>query len=341
MSRPLNLTIVSDIHYASPAEQARGDDYEWRGLTSPLARTLLRAYRRHIWLSHPLRQNYLLDRFLDRAGTPDYVVANGDFCCDTAYLGVSDDAALQSALECLGKLRKKFEPNFLAVIGDHELGKFSFAGGRGGMRLESWRHATGELGLRPFWRLDAGRYALLGVTSSLIALPVYEPDTLPGERAEWQRLRESHLSEIRQAFAGLEPGRRVILFCHDPTALPFLWRDETIRGRLASIEHTVIGHLHSRLVFRQARVMAGIPRIRFLGHTIRRMTSGLSEGRYWRPFRVVLCPALAGIQLLNDGGYLTLALDPDAGVPARFQFHSIKRDKKFEKPEDSRAQISG
>src|SRR5277367_4573239 len=98
MSRPLNLTIVSDIHYASPAEQARGDDYVWRGLTSPLARTLLRAYRRHIWLSHPLRQNYLLDRFLDPAGTPDYVVANGDFCCDTAYLGVSDDAALQSAL---------------------------------------------------------------------------------------------------------------------------------------------------------------------------------------------------------------------------------------------------
>ena len=53
----------------------------------------------------------------------------------------------------------------------------------------------------PFWRVVRGNYVLLGVTSSLIALPVYQRDTLPDERAGWERLRASHLAEIRQAFA--------------------------------------------------------------------------------------------------------------------------------------------
>lgn len=220
---------------------------------------------------------------------------------------------------------KKYAPNFQATFGDHELGKLSFFGGRGGMLLASWRRAQEGLGLRPLWRSELGNYVLLGITSSLVALPVYEADTLPDERAQWQQLRAQHLAEIRAAFAALKPDQRVLLFCHDPTALPFLWRDDVIRGKIRQLENTIIGHLHSNLVFREARLLSGIPPIRFLGHTAKRMTTALSEGRHWKHFNVKLCPSLAGIELLKDGGYFTVELDAEARLPALFEFHRIKR----------------
>jgi hypothetical protein len=117
----------------------------------------------------------------------------------------------------------------------------------------------------------------------------------------------------------------VLLYCHDPTALPFLWRDETVRERISQIERTIIGHLHSNLVLFEARILSGMPPIHFLGHTARRMTTALSEGRHWRHFRVKLCPALAGTQLLKDGGFLTVELDPEARLPAKFRFHSLRK----------------
>src|SRR5579872_1711789 len=204
MARSYRIAILSDVHYASAAEQARGNDYEYRHLANPLLRLGVRIFRRFVWLHYPLRQNHLLDEFIDRAGAPDWVIANGDYACNTAFVGVSDDAACQSARECLGKLRGKFAPNFQAVIGDHELGKFSFLGGRGGMRLASWHRARSELGLQPFWQVSLGNYVLMGVASSLVALPVFEADTLPAERAGWHELREQHLAEIRRAFSALE-----------------------------------------------------------------------------------------------------------------------------------------
>jgi hypothetical protein len=319
------LAILSDIHYASTAEQARGDDYEFEGLRNPFLRVAGRFHRHYIWLRTPLRQNHLLNAFLAQAGDWDYVIANGDFSCNSAFVGMSDDAARQSALECLGKLRKQFGARLRATFGDHELGKFSFFGRRGGMRLESWRRAQSDLGLEPFWRLEIGNYVLLGVVSSVIALPVYESETLPEELPEWRRLRETHLGLIREAFAKLRPDQRVLLFCHDPTALPFLGQEEVIRTRLPQLEQTIIGHLHSNLILRQAQRLAGIPPIRFLGHTARRMSLALREARHWRPFKVRLCPSVAGIELLKDGGFLTVKLDPEAKAPACFEFHPIPR----------------
>src|SRR5262249_28048617 len=128
MANTCTLGIVSDIHYASAAEQARGNDYEWRELADPLLRLLVRAHRRHLWLRDPLNQNHLLDRFLEAARGLDYLIANGDYSCDSWFLGVSDDAAFQSVRECLQKLREKFSPNLHATIGDHELGKLSLFG---------------------------------------------------------------------------------------------------------------------------------------------------------------------------------------------------------------------
>jgi hypothetical protein len=321
----ITLGILSDIHYASAPEQARGSDYELRSLKNPLLRLLLQAHRRYVWLHEPLRQNHLVDNFLKEANGFDCVVANGDYSCDTAFVGVSDDASCQSARECLEKLRQKFGPKLRAIFGDHELGKVSLFGGQGGMRLESYRRGKEELGLEPFWKLELGNYVLLGVTSSLVGLPVFEPDILEAERPGWEKLRSEHLDEIRSAFSRLAPAQRVLLFCHDPSALPYLWEEEIIRAKQAQIEQTVIGHLHSNLIFWKSRRLAGMPRIKFMGHGIKRMTTALNNARCWEAFKVRLCPALAGIELLKDGGYLTAHLDPAGKEPARFAMHRLAR----------------
>jgi hypothetical protein len=325
MSRQFALAILSDIHYACAAEQAVGDDYESRAIPNPLLRCLLRNYRRFIWLRYPLRQNAQLARFLAEVGPADFVIANGDYSCDTAAVGLSDDAAMQSAQECLGKLGRQFGAKLIAGFGDHEFGKLRLLGTQGGMRLAGWRRGIEELGLRPFWKLELGNYVLIGVVSSLVALPVFAHDTLPGERAAWEKLREQHFTEIRAAFTALQPHQRVLLFCHDPTALPFLWRDDIVRSKLSHIEQTVIGHLHSHLFLRKSKLLAGMPVIRFLGHSIRGMSTALNEARLWRPFHVRLCPSLAGIELLKDGGYLTAELDAEAQRPVRFRFHRLRR----------------
>jgi hypothetical protein len=325
MSRKFALAILSDIHYAGAAEQAAGNDYEYRDIPNSLLRWTVRLYRHHIWMRYPLRQNGQLDRFLVDVGPVDYVIANGDHACDTAASGVSDAAVRQSAQECLGKLRRQFGDKLIAGFGDHDLGKLSLFGARGGMRLASWRRAIDELGLRSFWKLELGNYVLLGVVSSLVALPVFAPDVLPEERSEWETLREQHFSEIRAAFAALQPQQRVLLFCHDPTALPFLWRDDVVRSRLSHVEQTIIGHLHSNLFLWKSKLLAGMPVIGFLGHSIRRMSTGLNEARLWRHFHVRLCPSLAGIELLKDGGYLTAEVDAEAQRPVRFRFHRLRR----------------
>ncbi len=321
----MRIAVVSDIHYAGPAERARGDSYETQCLPNPILRWFVRCYRRFFWLRHPLQHGYLLDRFIERAPKVDYVIGNGDYSCDSAYLGVSDDAAFESARECVGKLRAAFGNALKLNFGDHELGKLSFFGSRGGLRLASWRRAREELGLEPFWRVEFGNYVLRGVVSSLVALPVFEPDARAEEWSEWQRLRSEHLELVRKAFAGLGRRQRVLLFCHDPTALPFLWREEEVRARLGQVEQTIIGHLHSDLVLWKSRCLAGLPRIGFMGHTARRLSTALREARHWKAFRVRLCPALAGIELLKDGGFMTAELQADASQPATFHFHPIPR----------------
>jgi hypothetical protein len=323
--RTCTLGILSDIHYAAAAEQARGHDYELREIRNPLRRFLARNYRNYVWLREPLRKGHLLDQFLECGTDFDYVIANGDYSCNTAFVGLSDDPSCQSARECLQKLRQRFGANLRANYGDHELGKIPMFGGQGGMRLASWRRAREELGLPPFWRIEIGRYVLMGCVSSLVALPACEAEMLPAERPEWERLRDEHLGEIRRAFAALQPDQRLLLFCHDPTALPFLWREEAIRVRLPQIEQTIIGHLHSNLVLWKSRLLTGMPPIRFLGHTVERFSTALSQARLWRPFHVRLCPSLAGIELIKDGGYYTAELDPEARQPARFQFHRLHR----------------
>jgi len=322
---PVKLGIVSDIHYAGAAEKARGNDYEYRGLRNPLQRQLVKLHRRHLWLRAPLEHNHLLDAFIERNRGMDLIIANGDYSCDSAFTGLSDDAAFESARECLAKLRQAFGSRLRTVQGDHELGKLSLVGRRGGSRLESYRRATQDLNLDRFWTFKADRYLLMGVSSSLLALPANQAELLPEEVSDWDRLRAEHLGEIRQAFEQLQAEERILLFCHDPTALPFLWAEPLVRSRVGQIEQTIIGHLHSPLIFKLSSWLSGMPQIHFLGHTARRLSAALGKAREWKPFNVRLCPSLAGIELLKDGGYYTAILSAAGESRAVFELHRLPR----------------
>lgn len=321
MTDEFRVLVVSDIHYASDAEKARRG-YECRVVRSRLQRVLLHLFRRWIWLADPLAHNHMLGRFLASAGDGDVVVANGDYSCDSAFVGLSDDAAFASAAQAVARLRDQFGARLVAGFGDHELGKTSLLGGVGGPRLRSYERAVGELGLEACWRRDLGAWVLLGVVSSLVALPVFEPETLADERPRWQELREQHLDRIRTEFTSLEPRQQVVLFCHDPTAIPFLWEEAAVRERVDRIALTVIGHLHTPLILWKSRLLAGMPVIRFLGNSVRRMSAALREARRWRTFRVTLCPSLSGCQVLKDGGFGRLRLAAD-GSGCRWATHHL------------------
>jgi hypothetical protein len=200
----------------------------------------------------------------------------------------------------------------------------SLFGGVGGMRLASWHDSINKLGMKPFWEIGIGKIRLVGVVSSVIALPIYISETCPGERKEWEQLRRDHLEQINLFFNSLKPNEKIILFCHDPTALPFLLEQPAIQTKISQIEQTFIGHLHSELFLWKSRLLAGMPEIRFLGNGIRRMSAALRQAQCWSQFKVRLCPSLAGIQLLKDGGYYRLHIDPEGQSPIRYERFRLK-----------------
>jgi hypothetical protein len=107
--------------------------------------------------------------------------------------------------------------------------------------------------------------------------------------------------------------------------LPFLGQLEPVRSRLAQVERTIIGHLHSNLFLWKSRLLSGMPAISFCGHSVRKFSRALNQAKEWRPFRILLCPSLAGIELLKDGGWYTATLHLDGNPPAQFDFHRIRR----------------
>ena len=130
------LAIVSDVHYAGAAEQERRD-YPYAGIRHPLRRFLTRQFRHWIWQRDPFAHNHLLDRFIEANASAEVVIANGDYSCDSAGIGVADQPSYESADACLGKLRRAFGDQFHPVIGDHEIGKMMMSAERGGLRLAS------------------------------------------------------------------------------------------------------------------------------------------------------------------------------------------------------------
>src|SRR4030095_16959175 len=151
------LAIVSDIHYAGPAECVRAG-YPVNHIANRWQRWSVALYRHYFWQRDPFAHNHLLDEFIERSRDADLVVANGDYSCDSAGIGVSDDAACESARECLDKLQRVFGARFEATLGGHEIGKRALGGHKGGLRLESFLRSQKELNLKPFWRREFGRY---------------------------------------------------------------------------------------------------------------------------------------------------------------------------------------
>lgn len=325
---PVRLALASDIHYAGPLEQARGEDWDLARIPNPFQRAVLRCWRHRFWMRHPLGNNALLDRFLEQAVRTGctHAIVNGDYAADTASLGLSDDGSWESACLCVRRLRDVFGERLHLVIGDHELGKLSFFGHYGGLRLASWERATKCLGLAPVWVRDLGVYRLIAVTSTLVALPMFDRDILPEERAEWEALRREHLDQIAAVYAALPPGRPWILFCHDPTALPFLSALPALQERLDQVALTVIGHLHSPWILWKSRLFSGMPRLRRFGVSVERMSGALRQAASWRRFRVRLCPSLAGIQLERGGGWVELELSPAGDKPWSWRVHQLRRE---------------
>ncbi len=312
----MRILVVSDIHYATEGEQARRG-HEARAIGNPLLRGAARAWRHWVWLRDPLAHNHRLDRIIAANPNPDWVVANGDYTLDTAFVGVSDPPSFASAEIALGALRSAYEDRFDANMGDHELGKKSLFGGAGGLRLDSWNRSVEGLRLAPVWTRAFGSLLLVGASSTPLALPVFLPDAPAEEHAAWRKIARETLDRVVEIFRGLKPEQRVLLFVHDPSALPFLGREPAIRERLAQVALTVVGHLHTTAVFRLGSALAGFPAVAFCGHTVRRYSNALQEARWWREFRTVLCPAPTGIQLLKDGGWLELEVSPEGGEPPR------------------------
>lgn len=323
MAEALRFLICSDLHYASDFEKTR-IGYESAAIANPVQKAAVTLYRHYIWLRDPFAHNHLLKRVTEPPFEPDWVVGNGDFSCDSAFVGVSDESSLQSAKESLGTLRARFPGKVLAVFGDHELGKMSLLGGKGGLRLKSLEVAQSELNLEPIWTKRFGRYVLVGITSSLAAMEVYERETLESERSQWWEIARQHLRGIEAVFNALGPGDRVLLFCHDPTALPYLWKLEAVRRRAGQIERTIIGHLHSSIIMKQSRVLSGLPKITFLGNAVRRMSSALAKAKDWRHFNVLLCPSLTGLQIARDGGFYEMRLDPNGERAPIFELHRVR-----------------
>lgn len=320
------LLVVSDPHFAAPAEQARRG-HEGAVIRSRFLRALAHAYRHWIWLRNPYDQNHLLQSALDQAPPASLTIANGDYTIDTGFVGVADDAALESARLCLDTLRSHSGHQLETVIGDHELGKMSLFGGVGGPRLLSWQRCRERLSLQPLWHREFNGWHLIGLTSTLVALPLFDGELLPAEAEAWYQLRESHLDAVQRCFDAVPRNSHptILLFCHDPSALPFLQECPSIQARLPEIATTVVGHLHSTAIFNTGRRLAGMPPIHFLGTTARRLSRALNRAKAWSTFKTTLCPSLAGIELLKDGGYLTIELETPGQSHPRIHRHRLRR----------------
>lgn len=317
------ILVITDIHYASDLERSRGD-YESHTVSNPLLRILLRQYRYYLWRRDPFGWNYYLDRFIENAGEADLIIGNGDYCCDSAFIGVADDPALASAKLCIGKLRDAFGEKFIGIIGDHDLGKKSMFGGYGGMHLKSWERCEGELGLKPFFQLEFGQHVLIGLNSTLIGLPSNKADCAEADWHEWEAMRLAHLETFRDVLSQLDKDQRLLLFVHDPSALPHLAEHDWMREHYHRIDGTFIGHLHSEMIINMTRVLAGMPRIHGLGHTALKMSTALGKAKEWQPFKVNLVPAPGGIQMHRRGGFGEILILQGGENNISFKIHSLR-----------------
>ncbi len=320
----MRLAVLSDIHVLGPSERERAhaiahDLGSGAGRLRRWWRRGLHRARGRFWTSHPESRHACFLRALDEIGRfdPDWVVANGDYGGDAHGVGLSDARTFESVAGVLDLVRATFPGRARFVFGDHELGKYSTELRQGGIRLDSLTRGEEALGLRSFWHERAEPFHLIGINSTLFTLDLFLPEALPDEVSRWLACRRRHEEEVDAAFEGLPAGARVLLFCHDPSALAALHARPAVRARLAAIERTVLGHLHAPRLLHVNRLMGRLPRVSPKYPVARIIAHGSRGAATWEAFKPVVCPSTFGAGRHVAGGLLFLETGPGGALTVR------------------------
>lgn len=320
----MRLAVLSDIHFVGPAELALANSsyHSIQAHPDPIARVWrkgLYRVRRRFWNGHLKWRHTAFLQALNEVAewNPDWVVANGDYGGDLGGVGLSHRATLDSARLVVELIRARFPDRCRFVFGDHDLGKYSTLLREGGIRLSSLELGEKELQIPSFWHEVDDEFHLIGVNSSLFTLDLFLPEAIADEVPEWRRRRDAHIAQVTHAFERLPAKARVVLFCHDPSALTVLSGLPVIRRRLPQIELTVIGHLHSPTLLRLARYAARLSGLKPRYPVARIVAKGLAGARHWKLFNPVVCPSTFGTGHHVAGGILVVSCDPDGKIRAR------------------------
>lgn len=325
----MRLAVISDIHVLGPGEHERDRDLlshlgAGRGWLRTGWRHFLHRARRRFWNWHPESRRSCFFKALEEIQIyhPDWLIANGDYAGDAGGVGLSDEATYESAAGVITLIREIFPDRCHFIFGDHDIGKYSTAMQQGGIRLASLDLGEQKLGIRSFWHERVGDIDVLGVNSSLITLDHFLPEALTDEIPEWKRRKAVHEAQVTEAFESLDPDARVILFCHDPSALGILIQNPAIEKRLSCIEMTVLGHLHEPRLLTLVQKMPILPLWKPKYPVARIITEGIKSAKTWARFNPIVCPSPFGAGNHLSGGVLFIEMDPTGRLIARR--HRIK-----------------
>lgn len=316
----MRIAVISDLHVAGPGEHAETEasvrqigDGESR-LRRKFRRGLNR-FRDRFWHWHPESRAACFVQALQHIYqyNPDLLVANGDYAGDHSGTGLSDDHTYESVNHVVSLIREIFPQRSRFNFGDHDIGKYNTVRRQGGIRLKSLERGL-QLGLESFWEEARGTLTLMGVNSSLLTLELYLPEALPEEVEAWSAQREAHIGEIVERFAALPREHRVVLFCHDPSALGLLSGLPEVQQRIPQIACTVVGHLHTPMLMGLTRMMRHVPVPKTKYPIARIVTHGARGSQDWKQFHPVVCPSTYGVGKHLSGGILFLESDGVGGL---------------------------
>lgn len=307
----MRIAVISDIHVLGPGEHENDRDIRAalsHGIGWPRAmwRHFLHAARMRFWNWIPESRYACFLKALEeiQGFHPDWVIANGDYGGDARGVGLSDDATYESAAGVITLIREVFPDRCHFIFGDHDIGKYSTAMRQGGIRLASLDVGEQRLGIRSFWHEKVDGVHLIGVNSSLITLDHFLPEALTEEISEWQERRRRHEELVTEAFTLPAGSDRIILFCHDPSALGVLIRNPVICAQQSRIELTVLGHLHEPRLLALAQRLPRLPDWRPRYPVARIITEGIRSAKTWKLFNPIVCPSPFGTGNHLSGGVL-------------------------------------
>ena len=310
----MKVAVMSDLHVMGPGEEEQSQESA-RGLgheDHPIRRRFRRGLNRvrdRFWHWDPDSRHSCFMHALEMVDEfqPDWVILNGDYGGDHEGVGLSDDHTFESAALVVNTVRDVFEDRARFLFGDHDIGKYNTNRRRGGIRLLSLNRGELELGIESFWQIDLAAFHMIGVNSSLLTLDMFLPEALDDEVMVWERLRDDHLRQVAEAFDRLPAQARIVLFCHDPSALSRLAELPEVQRRQSQILRTVVGHLHTPSLMTFNRLLRYLPVLPAPNYPLARIVSHGAQGaRAWKAFRPEVCPSTYGVGNHVAGGVLFL-----------------------------------